>query len=98
MKIETNNDGFMVIAAVRYCLGRQSYAPGIAFDFLRGHWNQLEPNDRSVILESIREDLARHDRAIRSAKPIWNLPYADEWRALANELEQRPMAQRLVQL
>jgi DNA-binding XRE family transcriptional regulator len=90
MKIETNWDGFVVVAFVRYCLGRKSYAPGIAFDFLRGHWNQIEPNDRTVILRDIREELSRHDRAAGTPEKLWNLPYAEEWRALADELEKQP--------
>jgi len=34
MKPETENDGFVILCAVRYCLGRSSYAPSLMIEWL----------------------------------------------------------------
>ena len=56
-----NWSGFMVLCAVRYCLGRASYAPGVAMDWCRGNWHRLSDNDRHLVLRDIVQWLAdRH--------------------------------------
>lgn len=51
-------DGFMAMAAVRYCLGRSSYAPGVAMDWCRDHWRRLSPKDHHNIVRDVIQWLA----------------------------------------
>lgn len=57
----------MVMAAHRYCLGRQSYIVGSCIKWLTEHWDKFERNTQNVIMrdtiDALMEDLAgsRHD-------------------------------------
>lgn len=55
----------MVVAAHRYCLGRQSYIVGSCRDWLKSWWNHFERNTKRVIvrdtIEAIQEDSAGSD-------------------------------------
>lgn len=91
------DEGFMVIAAFRYCLGRASYAPGIAMQEIRRLRHRLEPNDVALIAREIREygrdqdryrqtdiEAGREVMSQREADQWW---YRAEWERLAEELE-----------
>lgn len=53
--------GFMAVCAVRYCLGRSSYAPSVAMDWCRNHWHRLSAKDQHVIVRDVIQWLAdRH--------------------------------------
>lgn len=47
--------GAIVICAVRYALGRESYMPGLVQDFIMRHPEILTENDRQVIIRDIEE-------------------------------------------
>lgn len=47
--------GAIVICAVRYALGRQSYMPGLVQDFIMRHPEILTESDRQVIIMDIEE-------------------------------------------
>lgn len=57
----------MVMAAHRYCLGRQSYIVSSCISWLIKHWDKFEPNTQNVIMrdtiEALMDDRAgsRHD-------------------------------------
>lgn len=55
MKLETQDDQLMALAAFRYCLGRRSYIVGSAIEWLRATWQQLDANTQGVILRDIVE-------------------------------------------
>ena len=57
MKLEHDDDQLMVIAAHRYCLGRQSYIVGACLDWLRQTWPQMVKNTQHVILRDTIEAL-----------------------------------------
>lgn len=44
---------FLVVCAVRYCLGRQSYVVGMMADYLVKNAKAINSSDRRVILEDI---------------------------------------------
>jgi len=52
----------MVMAAHRYCLGRQTYIVGSCVDWLRLWWDEFEHNTRNVIIrdtiEALQDNLA----------------------------------------
>ncbi len=56
------NGQLMVMAAHRYCLGRQSYIVGACIEWLKSWWNQFEINTKRVIIrdtvEALQDDFA----------------------------------------
>lgn len=69
MKPKTNppspygRDDLMVLAAVRYCLGRMSYIVGDCCEWLPQVWPRLTPNMKTVIARDIEAEFARDDEA-----------------------------------
>jgi hypothetical protein len=58
--VEDDHDfGFIVIAAVRYVTGRQSYGPGLVQDFVKRNWSFIDLNTRNVMIKDLREELKR---------------------------------------
>jgi hypothetical protein len=51
------NGGIMVMAALRYALGRHSYVPGSVQDWISDHWNNLDRNTKTVIVRDVFEHL-----------------------------------------
>lgn len=62
----------LAVYAVRYALGRASYAPSEVCEILREHWADLDSNTQAVI----RRDIARH---LAQYPETW---CAGEWRGL----------------
>lgn len=52
--------GAIVLCAVRYCLGRQTYMPGLVTDWVRRHWGELPVKDRALILRDVEEAVEWH--------------------------------------
>lgn len=53
--------GFMASYAVRYCLGRTSFEPGLAMDWCRDNWDMLTEKDQHNIVRDVVNWLAdRH--------------------------------------
>ena len=71
-------DGFMAMAAVRYCLGRSSYAPGVAMDWCCQNWSRMIDNDRHVIVRAVIQWLA--DRCLwdKDGDPVME-DYRNQW-------------------
>ena len=53
------NGGIMVIAALRYALGRHTYVPGAVQDWISLHWDSLDSNTKVVIVRDVFEYLYR---------------------------------------
>ena len=53
----------MAIAAVRYCLGRQTYIVGDCADWLIAVWTRLSESARKTIQRDVDEEFARDDEA-----------------------------------
>jgi hypothetical protein len=68
----------MVIYAMRYALGRRSYAVGECVDYLIANWRYLEPRTREVIKRDIRkaitEGRAGMDMDVADWKRVLELP------------------------
>ena len=77
-----NLDGFMATCAVRYCLGRASYAPSWAMDWCRDNWHHLSPKDHHNIVRDVVQWLA--DRKIwGDGKGMTMEDYRGEWTRFA---------------
>lgn len=59
VKISRDDLGALIIATVRYALGRGSYFPSIAIRLVQKYWNCLSNKDRKVVVEDIDEYLRR---------------------------------------
>ena len=51
------NGSIMVVAALRYALGRHTYVPGAVQDWISLHWDSLDSNTKIVILRDVFEHL-----------------------------------------
>ena len=80
-----NWSGFMACCAVRYCLGRASYAPGVAMDWCRGHWSRLSDKDRHLIVRDVIRWLA--DRRLWDKDGTQD--YRREWAQFATDRLER---------
>lgn len=63
--ISGTNGQLMVIAAHRYCLGRQSYIVGACIEWLRAWWSCFDENTKNVIIRdtigALQDDAAGSD-------------------------------------
>lgn len=65
---------FLVVSGINYCMGRHTYAPGIANDVIRRYWHQIDGLHRSLIRKDVKEYVARISRpfAIEDMnKDVW---------------------------
>jgi len=51
------NGSIMVVAALRYALGRHTYVPGAIQDWITQHWDSLDSNTKIVVLRDVFEHL-----------------------------------------
>ena len=59
-KFDCNTNGsIMVMAALRYALGRNSYVSGAVIDWISLHWDSLDSNTKVVIVRDVFEYLYR---------------------------------------
>lgn len=59
MKIETDDDRLILIAAFRYALGRHSYIPSVVAGVLEQCWADLTEHDQRLIKREIAEAIER---------------------------------------
>lgn len=55
MKLENLDDEIMVVCAMRYCLGRETYVVSSCCDFIKRVWPQIKDGQRGVIVRDILE-------------------------------------------
>ena len=74
----TNDDAFMALAGVRYCIGRHSYAPSLCCDWLRRRWPTFKETDRAQIIREIKTHVFDEDH--RKREPVFAID-VETWRA-----------------
>lgn len=57
------NGGIMVVAALRYALGRMTYVPGAVQDWIKTYWDSLDSNTKCVIIRDVFEYLYNEFRS-----------------------------------
>lgn len=55
-------DSLMIIAAFRYCLGRQTYIVRDCTDWVARYWNEMPKQARTIIARDLDEAFADDDR------------------------------------
>ena len=62
IKLETDLEQFVVVAAFRYALGRRSYAVSLISHWLIKNWNEIHKSDQDLIKKEIQYAID-HDSA-----------------------------------
>lgn len=52
-------NGLMIMAAVRYCLGRRTYIVGDCADWIIDNWKDWPDNVRTIIERDVEEEFER---------------------------------------
>lgn len=47
--------GFVVTAALRYCMGRMTYAPGLVIEWIKKYWEYMPEKEKAFIKKEIGE-------------------------------------------
>ena len=71
IKLETDLEQFVVIAAFRYALGRRSYAVSLIAHWLIKNWNEIHINDQNIIIKEIQEALDGDCAGMEMDKQEW---------------------------
>jgi hypothetical protein len=65
-------NGLMIIAAVRYCIGRRSYIVSDCADWILANWDDWPENVRTIIQRDLEQEFER-----AAQNPDWN-PLGDD--------------------
>ena len=52
---QDQDTGFMVLAALRYCHGRMTYAPSLMVEWVKKYWRYMNDNTQELIRKEHRE-------------------------------------------
>lgn len=67
------SEGIMVLAAVRYCLGRQTYIVSDCVHFIYKIWPKLQPDLQALIEKDIKNCFEFDDRDRRDGRAVFHL-------------------------
>ena len=76
----TRDFELMIVCALRYSIGRESYMPSIAIDYIRYLIAMLSANTLFILQRDIKEEIERYDRG------GWEIFMKDEWLKLADDI------------
>lgn len=76
----TQDFELMMISALRYAIGRESYMPGVTIDYIRYLIPQLSTKTLFIMKRDIAEEIERYQRMERE------LYMVDEWQKLAEDM------------
>ena len=72
----------MMISAMRYAIGRQTYMPSVTIDYIRMLIPKLSTNTLYVMERDIREEVERYERM------QYELYMKREWLELKNDIQE----------
>lgn len=90
---KSTNDQLMVMAAHRYCLGRQSYIVSACQEWLHSHWAQFSTQTKSNMVRDTLEELI-HIQDDRGRGMNWT--HTARWMWLGLDLNQRDWVTRSI--
>ena len=59
---------FLIVSGLRYCMGRNTYAPLIAQEVIHNYWSQIDEYHKDILRKDVEEYVDRMRRA--SAGPF----------------------------
>ena len=81
----------MLICAMRYAIGRETYMPSVAIDYLRYIAPQLSANTLFILQRDIEEEIERYKRIDHE------MYMADEWLKLKQDISSEYEKKKAVQ-
>jgi len=54
--------GFIILAAMRYAIGRCTYAPSLVCDWIRRHWDKIDDQTRNLLRRDLGEAVEHAER------------------------------------
>lgn len=76
----TRDFELMMVCALRYSIGRESYMPSITIDYIRYLIPMLSVNTLFILQRDITEEVERYNRS------GWEIFMKDEWMKLADDI------------
>ena len=76
----TRDFELMIVCALRYSIGRESYMPSITIDYIRYLIPMLSVNTLFILQRDITEEVERYNRS------GWDIFMKDEWLKLADDI------------
>lgn len=61
MKLDNEDFGTLVVCAIRYCRGRQTYMPSLVRGIVKGHISDISNKDLQVLINDCEYTLKRED-------------------------------------
>jgi hypothetical protein len=62
MKLEKDQDTwFLALVAMRYCIGRRSYAPSLCAQWIKRHWPIIPTQTRAMMRRDLADECGRAD-------------------------------------
>ena len=62
MDLKNRDTQFMILAGIRYGIGRRSYAPGLITDWVRAHWAEFPAELKVLIKRDIADEIRMWNR------------------------------------
>lgn len=59
MKFDHQDDGLIIMAAVRYAMGRQTYMPSTVVDWCIAHLDQIDDGTKRILKRDLEAEFAR---------------------------------------
>ena len=89
MKIETDDDRLILIAAFRYALGRCSYMPSVVAGAITQCWPSLTEHDQRLIRREIAEAIERGHAGMSCDVATWRRILALGDKSEENDVESK---------
>lgn len=78
---------FIIVSAVRYAVGRRSYAPGLTIEWVKRWWHRMTPQTKRLLARDVNEEIELQDTF--GPPSTRSLGFADQdkaWREFAKWL------------
>ena len=82
MEIDRDTE-FIILAGIRYAMGRRSYAPWLVCSWIKAHWEEFPEGLKFLICRDVTEEV---DRAQRLGTPLGDDCDQKIWENLADFL------------
>lgn len=60
--MEDRDTQFIILAGIRYAIGRSSYAPWLVTDWVKNHWDEIDKSHQSMIKRDIIAEIELWNR------------------------------------
>lgn len=87
MKLDNEDFGTLVVCAIRYCRGRQTYMPSLVRGIVKGHISDISNKDLQVLINDCEYTLKWEDEIDPKGWAEWkDMLIAEQERRKKNEV------------